>query len=219
MKKFLIALLIIVLIAVIGLESYLLFFRDRQQSAGTPSTVVSSVTMAPEQTQPAVVPEPAENTPEPAPTPVPVTPEPTAVPTPEPTAVPTPEPTPEPTPAPSDGSFSSDTGTSLNLIVNWRAEDLGNGTTRVHVDGTVSSYSLYVTGTSVTVSFGGQTVTASGNPITLDESVSRTETGLFSATIDVPKGTAGTMSVDWAYKGTYSGVSLPTISASGEVVA
>lgn len=215
MKKFLIILLVIILVAVIGLEAYLLFFRSKTENAGVPVPVITqspSMTLPPEPTAAPVTPEPA---PTQAPTPPPATPAPTPVPTPPPT----PLPTAEPTPAPSDGSFSSNTGTNLNLIVNWRTEDLGNGSTRVYVDGKVSSYSLYVMGTTVTVSFNGQTVSASGNPITLDDSVPLTESSLFSTTLDVPRGTSGTMTVDWAYNGSYSGTALPMISAAGDISA
>lgn len=218
MKKFLIVLLVIVLLAVIGLESYLLFFRDRLgASAGTPPAN-ATVTQSPFITPPPV-PSEAPVTPEPVPTAppataAPVTPEPTATPIPAPTAAPA-----TPTPMPSDGSFSSDTGTNLNLLVSWRAEDLGNGNSRVYVEGKVRSYSLNVVGTSVSISFGGRSTTASGTPIVLADDAPLTETTLFSTSLDVPSGTVGTMSVDWAYKGTYSGVSLPTITATGQVSA
>lgn len=216
MKKFLTALLVIVLLAVICLESYMLFFRERpaQQNIQTPMISLSPViTQAPPPTQ-------APVTEAPAPTQAPVTPEPVPV-TPEPTATPIPASTMPPVtaaPTAGSGSFSSDTGTHLNLLVDWRTEDLGNGNTRVYVDGKVQSYSLNVTGTSVNISFGGRSTTASGSPIDLGD-VQLTETALFSATLDVPGGTVGTMTVEWAYKGSYSGVSLPTITATGQVSA
>ena len=218
MKKFLIVLLVIVLVAVIGLESYLLFFRKKPDDGigEFPARVIATspvMTIAPE-------PTPAPATPEPAPTPAPATPEPTAVPaTPVPTAIPTAVPTAVPTPAPSDGSFSSDTGTPLELIVSWRAEDLGNGSSRVYVDGKLSSYSLYVGNTTADISFNGQTATASCGAITLGDDSPKTETSLFSVTLDVPRGTSGTMTVVWNFKGSYSGVDLPTVTASGQVTA
>ena len=107
----------------------------------------------------------------------------------------------------------------MELIVNWRTEDLGNGNTRVYVDGKLSSYSLDVASTTATVSFGGQTASATCGAISLPDGSPQTETSLFSVTLDVPRGTNGTMSVDWNFKGTYSGVPLPTVNASGTVTA
>ncbi len=218
MKKFLVVLLVIVLVAVIGLESYVLFFRDRTgggqvQNVPAGEQVISQspvMTVPPIPTDPPATPEPTMA----PPTVPPATPEPTQAPA---TPAPTPEPT--PTPPPSDGSFTSNTGTNLNLTVSWRTEDQGNGTSRVYVTGKVTSYSLQVMGTKVNITLGGYSTTANGSAIMLGSDVGRTESDLFSATLDVPTGTSGTLSVDWAYKGTYSGVSLPNINASGEITA
>ena len=217
MKKALLIVLLVLLIGIMGVE---LFFLVTSRTQDAPETVLTPVmTQSPEVTSPPPPTMPPA-TAEPASTPVPTV-EPAVV-TPEPTAVPvvaTPEPTPVPTPAPSDGSFQSNTGTNLNLVVSWRTEDLGIGNTRVYVNGTVTSYSLQVMATSVSISFGSYSASATGSAIMLEDGVSKTETSLFSTSLDVPKGTSGTMTVDWAYRGTYSGVSLPNIQASGEVSA
>ena len=104
----------------------------------------------------------ATATPEPTATAAPTaTPEPTAtaVPTPSPTAVPTPTPVPtvaptetpvptmEPTNAPTYeqiGSFRSDTGAKINLVVKWRISGSGDALT-LHLDAYAESYAL-VTG-------------------------------------------------------------------------
>ena len=146
----------------------------------------------------------------------------TATKAPTPTQAPTPAPTPAPTEPPTSGtvvasnSFSSDTGTGLNMNISWQAADQGNGTTRVYVTGKVSSYSLDVGSRSVSVSFGGYSTSVSGSSISVPEGGMQTNQ-LFYTYLDVPTGTDGNMTVDWAFKGSYSGTDLPTITASGYV--
>lgn len=227
MKRALMIVLVIVLLAIIGLEVYILFFspdRTVQSSANMPAVFVTQspvMTMPPTPTQapPATAaPTQPPATPVPAPTQPPATPAPAPTQAPPATATPTPTATPAPTAPPvSNGSISSNTGTGLNLYVSWRTEDLGNGTTRVYVDGSVSSYSLYVGGTTADISLGGVSTTASCSAITVEDTTTAVTTGLFSTHLDVPRGTSGTLSVTWNFRGSYSGVSLPTVNASGSV--
>ena len=221
MKNGLLIALLVLLVVIVGVE---LFMMVSQPAAPqTPSQPASftqppSVTSPPMPTQMPVTAPPVTT---PVPTAPPVTPAPTAPPTAPPTVPPTTPPTatPAPTAVPaSDGSFQSSTGTNLNLVVSWRTENLGNGTTRVYVYGTVVSYSLDVMATGVTVSFGSYSARATGSAIDVDNS-SQHQTSLFSTSLDVPSGTTGTMTVDWAFNGSYSGVSLPNVVASGEVTA
>lgn len=233
MKKVGIIVLVIVLILVIGAE-LMVFMRlkgcvEERTGAATGQTAAGEVvapdggagvsesqviTVTPEPPPPPVV----IMTDAPAPTAVPVTatPMPTPVPVTD-TPIPTAEPTPTAVPA-STGSFSSNTGTALNMNVDWRTEDLGNGTVRVYVTGKIVSYSLDVGGTSVTVTLNGQsTVCSVGSLLVGDGTL--TTTDLFSTSLDVPAGTSGTMTVDWFFNGSYSGVSMPHITASGTVSA
>ena len=153
---------------------------------------------------------PATDTPAPT-----VTPEPTA--TPQPTAPPTEPPaTAAPGTVVSSGSAVSSTGTNLNLAISWQGVDMGGGTTRYTVSGSIQSYSLQVISEPVTVSLGGYSTTVSGNAINVSDD-SYAVTSLFTASLDVPTGTTGNLSATWNFQGSYSGVSLPTVTATGYV--
>ena len=171
------------------------------------------------------VPPTAAPTPEPVSTPVP-TAEPTPAPTPEPTAEPTPEPTatPEPTddPTPADdliatGSFASDTGTALNLEVEWSSHNDGNGSAVIYLTGFLDSYSLQVGSRpyGVHVSFNGDSWTFAGEAINVADG--HAQTLLFSDVVTVPLGSPDTMTVVYDFKGSYSGTELDTITAEGRV--
>ncbi len=140
-------------------------------------------------------------------------PEPTRAPataTPKPTAPPT-----EPPPVESvtaSNSFSSYTGVGLNMSVSWTATDLGDGTTRLSINGTVNSYALEVMSLPVSISFSGYTRSLMGNSISAGDGLH--SNGLFSTSMDVPTGTSGTMTVTWSYNGTYSGTEISDVTAS-----
>lgn len=170
------------------------------------------------------IPPTAEPSASPTPTPIP-TPVPTQAPTPTPapTAAPTQAPTPTPTATPrpgtliNSGSFQSDTGTGLNMVVDWSCRDDGSGNVRIYLDAYLSSYSLEVGARpwGVHVNFAGQDWTFSAVGVTVESGYS--SSSLFTDYITVPMGTSGTMTVSYEYKGSYSGVELPTIDASGSV--
>ncbi len=222
MKKRVIAL--IVLIFIVLLEAILLAHcsRQRAQEAAAPkepqatqSPELHIVTPAPEQ--------PAELTPSPAPAPT-AEPTPTPAPSPTPTAEPTPSPTPEPTATPSygtviaQGTFSSDTGTAMNMNIEWVAYDNGSGNAVIAVTGTVTSYSLQLTDIwqGAQIEFAEYSAAADTRSIFL-EGDDRVESPLFYTTLTVPRGTAGDMTVTWRYGGSYSGVTLDTVTATGYV--
>lgn len=142
---------------------------------------------------------------------------------PSPTQAPaTPKPTepPPPTQAPGtilgSNSFSSNTGTSLNLNVSWEARDQGNGKCRVYITGTVSSYSLQVISHPVTITFGDYSTSVNGSSLNVSSGGMKTS-NLFSTYLDVPSGTEGDMTVSWRYKGTYGDVEIDSITATGPV--
>lgn len=220
MKNGLLIALLVLLVVIVGVELFLLVAQPGEpQTVEQPAVITQSpeVTPPPPPTQAPAETGPAADAPVAAPpTEPPATAEPTAPPTAPPTMPPTATPAPTALPT-SDGSFQSNTGTNLNLQVDWRTENLGNGTTRVYVTGTVLSYSLDVAGTSVSISFGSYSASASGSAISVDNA--QHQTSLFSTSLDVPSGTSGTMTVNWACNVTYSGVALSTIQASGEVSA
>lgn len=199
--------LFIVLVVVIGLEVFL-FVRFRDQLdlgaiGGSAAAPAAAITQSPEMTAPPVPTlAPATDTPEPTPTP-------TAAPTVPPTATPVPS---------NSGTIESDTGTVLNMIVDWETEALGDGNTRIHLTGKISSYSLAIQGSSVTITLGDHSTTCQSPSFNISQDT-ETVSDLFSTTLDVPTGTQGTLKVDWNYRGTYSGVELAHIIAEGEVSA
>ena len=94
--------------------------------------------------------------------PTPPPPDPSAVPTPVPTifipeatTIPTPSPTPAPS-ALSSGSFKSNTEMGLNMIVEYSAEALGDGTSRVNVTVKIEHFAWYYSGypSAITVTVG-----------------------------------------------------------------
>ena len=158
-------------------------------------------------------------------TPVPVstpTPEPTPSPTPVPTPTPRPTPTPEPSPTPTpyqrpavrSGSFQSDTGTGLNLLVEWKAYGL-SGNYEVAVDVSAVSYGFYTDAlyNSIVITVGEQSVALSSPAVRYDGEELVT-TPLVSHSLDADPGIVP-ISVVWNYKGSYSGVELESITASG----
>jgi hypothetical protein len=116
------------------------------------------------------------------------------------------------------GTFSSDTGTAMNMNVSWVAYDTGDGSAIVAITGTVTSYSLQVTTiyNGATIDFAGYTATCNTNPVQIEEN-NYTVSPLFYTTITVPKGTSGTMDVSWRFSGSYGGTALDTVTASDAV--
>ena len=198
------------------------------QQSGTTPVVSQTAVPAPAVTSPPMFTSPPAYTPPPAYTALPETAPPTWTPVPTPTATPLPSapPTdPPPTNAPvtpppgtvvSSGSASSSTGTNLNMSISWQAVDMGGGITRVTVSGTVQSYSLQVMGMPVSISLGGYSTSVTGSAINITDDT-YSNTNLFTTSFDVPSGTTGTLTATWNFQGTYSGVSLPTVTASGYV--
>ena len=111
------------------------------------------------------------------------------------------------------GSFLSNTGTQLNLLVNWSVQADAYGTKTLYVDVCASSYSLYTVGGGVELTVNGMIYGASANPISYGGSTPVTNC-LATFAIPVTSG-AFSMSAVWHYNGTYSGVPIGDIRASG----
>ena len=161
----------------------------------------------------------SENTETPIATREPLPTAPPATPAPAPTPAPTPKPTPAPTPAPADasGSFRSDTGTGLNLKVDWKTYTAADGTRKLKADVSIISYSIFTSNQyqSITLRVGGSAWSADCPGISYD-GPNQITTPAASFTVNAPA--AGTaISVDWAYRGSYSGKDLGTITATGTV--
>ena len=171
-----------------------------------------------------------------------VTPEPTPVPTPEPTAVlitpkPTPVPTPKPTPAPTPvpptptpvivygetlgtGSFASQTGTGLDLKVDWGVVTLSANEITVSITVSVYSGALYSNAVPLGIHVGGEYVTLNSNPVSYDGGgMSYHTLGSKNFTVMAPAGqtTSVPVEISWHFGGTYGGVDLPVIECGSYI--
>lgn len=115
----------------------------------------------------------------------------------------------------SSGSFSSQTGTKLNLLVNWSATVDGNGQKSLTVTVSATSYSLYAAGlpNGLELSVNGMTYTATPYAINYGGNSFVANT-LGSFTVPNVFGPA-TITASWRFNGSYSGAWLGTITASG----
>ena len=108
------------------------------------------------------------------------------------------------------GSFASSTGTALNLVVYWSVQDNG-GQKVLKVTVSSSSYSLYCTGSACGVELvvNGMSYASGGNsPVTNQ-----------LASFSIPN-LSGPVSITAIlhFNGTYSGLSIGDIRASGTAV-
>lgn len=221
-KRRLIAIFVI-LILIITVEVLMLrrCSFDPDISNGEPQMTASPTTV-PATPVPTETPVPTQPPATPAPTQPPVVYDPTPVP-----ATPTPKPTdtPAPTATPSygmeisRGSFSSSTGTSMNMNVSWVAYDDGSGNAVIALTGTVTSYSLQLTNIydGVTLEMDGYSTTCNTQSIYLEDGTGQTTSPLFYTKLTVPLGTCADMTATWKYGGSYSGVDLPTVTATGYI--
>ena len=115
----------------------------------------------------------------------------------------------------SSGSFASQTGTSLNLLVSWNVMVDGLGQKTLNVTVATTSYSLYTgalaNGVELTVN--GMTYLATPNAINYGGNSLATNV-LAGFSIPNAAGPASITAV-WHFNGSYSGVAMNTITASG----
>lgn len=214
------AMLLLILLLVLIIVAASIFILRGTPSGKDGSPAKTDVTPAPPRETSAPSPADPGTQPgtEPGTSPTPAeTPEPTPSPTPEPTPAPTPSPTPEPTPADAKGSFSSDTGTGLNLRVDWRTVTAGAGERKLQVDVSIVSYSIYASAQyrSITLRIGEKSWSADCPAVSYDGK-DQIKTTVASFETDAPA--PGTqIAVEWAYGGTYSGKELKLITARGTV--
>lgn len=168
---------------------------------------------------PEVPEETPEDTPEAVPTQTPLAPAtpPPSVNTPEPTATPTPTETPDNRTVLGQGSFSSDTGTALNLVVSWTARNNGD-TAELQIDMSLSSYSLFTDALpgSISLTVNGESYTLDSPAIAYDGG-DLISTPLASKTVSIPLDSEGKadpgITVLWNYRGSYGGTELGNIMA------
>ena len=113
------------------------------------------------------------------------------------------------------GSFMSNTGTSLNIIVNWYAgiDIYGNHGLLINVSATSGNLVAGSLLNGVEVSVNGMTYAATNNPISYMGGGMTTNT---LATFTIPN-VYGTVSITaiWHFNGSYSGTPIGSIYASG----
>ena len=139
------------------------------------------------------------------------TPEPPSSPSPTPSPTPSPSPSPTP-PASASGSISSDTGTSLNIVADWT---LSGSTLTVEVS--AESYRLQSVGAPNAgwVSVNGVEHFFNTQEINY-EGPEQGRSPLGSVTIEGVSAPAQ-IEVVWLFRGSYGGVELERISASGSI--
>ena len=111
------------------------------------------------------------------------------------------------------GSFASNTGTQLNLLVCWSVRGDMYGQKTLYVDVCATSYSLYSNGGGVELSVNGMVYWGTA------ASVNYGGTSMVTnrlASFSVPN-VSGSLSLSavWHFNGSYSGVPLGDIRASG----
>ena len=184
---------------------------------------------------PSIETQPALETPQPTPAIAPST-APTATPVPAtqvPTQTQTPTPVPTATPEPvqpvipqgeviGSGSFTSDTGTPLNLRADWTATVLDAERVEVTVNVYLVSYQIEVRElyNAVNVSVGDQ-YASENSPAIKWENNTKLETLLASTvhTLSLPSGSSASfpLAAQYQFGGTYSKVDLPVIECGGTI--
>lgn len=144
-----------------------------------------------------------------------------AVPTETPAATATPAPTPTPE-APSgtvigSGSFDSSTGVGLNTHTAWTAAEQADGSVKLTLSVYVRSYTLEIGRRSIAISVNGSTSGGMTRSFSVDSPNSQTDTLIYTYSTTVAKGSSVSVSVDWNYKGQYSGQDLDVISSSSTI--
>lgn len=224
-------LFIIVFLLVIAVAINLLMDMQSERKAdATPTddpyanTVTPSVETQPALEMPQPTPAIAPST-SPTATPVPATPVPTQTQNPTPVPTETSEPVQPVIPQGEvigSGSFTSDTGTPLNLRADWTATVLDAEHVEVTVNVYLVSYQIEVRElyNAVNVSVGDQYASAD-SPAIKWENNTRLETLLASTvhTLSLPSGSSASfpLAAQYQFGGTYSKVDLPVIECGGTI--
>ena len=142
--------------------------------------------------------------------------------TPAPTeASPTPDVTETPAPTPEQpsgtvigsGAFDSATGVGLNTHTVWTAAEQADGSVKLTLSVYVRSYTMQIGQRAIGISVNGAAASGMTRSFSVDSPNAQTDTLIYSYTTTVEKGSV-TISVDWNYKGQYSGQDLDVISSS-----
>ena len=155
---------------------------------------------------------------------------PSARPTETPVPAETPEPTPTPTPEPSSepagkviayGAFDSATGCGINTRTQWTASEKDGSTVLLTFKVYARSYSVGIGARAYTITVNGSSASGTTHAVEVDSPNSVVDTLLFtySTEIALPAGQSADVpvSVDWKYKGQYSGQELEVIHSESVI--
>lgn len=117
----------------------------------------------------------------------------------------------------SSGRFASNTGTGLELLVDWTTYTDDNGTDMVRFDVSIESYSIYVGSrvNGLVITLGGETKKLNTGEIIYESGPKKTFL-LGSCTMELPSATAQA-EVSWDFFGSYKNTPMNQITASGEI--
>lgn len=113
----------------------------------------------------------------------------------------------------SSGSFASNSGTSVNLLVNWTVQSDGYGARNLYVDVSATSYALYSRSVGIDLTANGVLYSASSAPVSYG-GTAQTTNHLASFVVPNVSGPVN-LSVAWHFNGTLSGVPVGDIRAVG----
>ena len=152
------------------------------------------------------------------------TPAPTATPamqTPAATAAPTPTPVPTPE-QPSgtvigSGSFDSATGVGINTHTVWTAAEQSDGSVKLSLSVYIRSYTVQIGQRAIGISVGGSSSSGITRAVSVDSPNAQTDTLIYTYTATVERGSSIPVSIDWNYKGQYSGKDIDVISSESTI--
>ncbi len=142
--------------------------------------------------------------------------------TPAPTeTMPTPDVTETPAPTPEQpsgtvigsGAFDSSTGVGLNTHTVWTAAEQSDGSVKLTLSVYARSYTMQIGQRAIGISVNGAAASGMTHSFSVESPSAQTDTLIYSYSTTVEKGSV-TISVDWNYKGQYSGQDIDVISSS-----
>ena len=111
------------------------------------------------------------------------------------------------------GAFDSATGVGLNTHTVWTAAEQADGSVKLTISVYARSYTMQIGQRAIGISVNGAAASGMTRSLSVESSNAQTDTLIFSYTTTVEKSSV-TISVDWNYKGQYSGQDLDVISSS-----
>ena len=121
------------------------------------------------------------------------------------------------------GSFSSNTGTAVNIRADWEARVSGANEVKLQVKIILNSYSIYVNSlpNAVNIGLNGQYVSLDSPALSYDSNTSQLTAELASQsfTVQLPAGSSRDLDLqaEWHWGGTYGGVYIPVIECGGTI--